>query len=205
MKRLALGIMLMTMAAGAIPAAAQEAMSPKAMEVKTAMRKLWEDHITYTRNAIISILADLKDQEAVVKRLMKNQEEIGNAIKPYYGEEAGNKLTTLLKEHISEAADVVKAAKSKNVVSLKGNQDKWKANARDIADFLADANPKWDRGKLKNMLLRHLDLTTGEVVSRLGRRWEQDINNYDNGHDHMLMFSDMLTQGIAEQFPDKFK
>lgn len=205
MKRLALGILLTALAAGTIPAAAQEAMSPKAMEVKTAMRKLWEDHITYTRNAVISILSDLKDQDAVVKRLMKNQEEIGNAIKPYYGEEAGNKLTTLLKEHISEAADVVKAAKSKNVVSLKGNQDKWKANARDISDFLADANPKWDRGKLKSMLLRHLDLTTGEVVSRLARRWEQDINNYDNGHDHMLMFSDMLVEGIAAQFPEKFK
>lgn len=39
------------------------------------------------------------------------QTDIGNAIKPFYGDEAGNKLAALLHEHIVGAANVLAAAK----------------------------------------------------------------------------------------------
>ena len=57
------------------------------------MRVLWEEHITYTRNYIISALAGLPDTDAVAQRLLRNQDDIGNAIKPFYGDAAGNKLS----------------------------------------------------------------------------------------------------------------
>jgi len=60
-----------------------------APELRITMRKLWEDHITYTRNYIISALADLLDVDAVAKRLLRNQNDIGDAIAPYYGPAAG--------------------------------------------------------------------------------------------------------------------
>src|SRR3954447_23939180 len=81
-------------------------------ELRTDMRKLWEDHITYTRNYIISALARLPDTDSVAKRLLANQDDIGNAVKPYYGDEAGQKLAALLKDHILIATEVVKAAKA---------------------------------------------------------------------------------------------
>jgi len=181
------------------------AKSASAVEVRTAMRKLWEDHITYTRNYIISALGGLGDADAVANRLMINQTDIGNAIKPYYGDAAGNKLTALLKEHINQAAKVVAAAKSGDKKALASEQAKWSANGRDIAAFLSSANPHWPKAELESMLQRHLDLTTGEVVGRLNKDWTADIKSYDEGHAHMLMFADMLTDGIAKQFPDKFK
>ena len=55
------------------------------------------------------------------------------------------------------------------------------------------------------MLQKHLDLTTGEVVGRLTKDWAKDIETYDTGHVHMLMFADMLSDGILKQFPAKFK
>jgi hypothetical protein len=173
-------------------------------ELHTAMRKLWEDHITYTRNYIISALGDLDDQKAVVDRLMKNQEDIGGAVEPYYGADAGAKLTKLLKEHISQAADVVGAAKAGDNDKLKTLQEKWSANGREIAAFLAGANPNWPKATLEEMLQKHLDLTTGEVVGRLKKDWASDISSYDKGHEHMLMFADTLSDGIIKQFPDKF-
>lgn len=178
--------------------------STPAMELRTAMRKLWEDHITYTRNYIISALANLEDANDVVDRLMQNQTDIGNAIKPVYGEEAGAGLTALLKDHIAIAAEVVAAAKANDSAALKTSSDKWNANADEIAQFLSAANPNWDKAVLKDMLYKHLAFTTGEVTSRLGKKWKEDIVFYDKGHDHMLMFADMLTDGIVKQFPDKF-
>jgi hypothetical protein len=170
-----------------------------------AMRKLWEDHITYTRNYIISEIGDLGDVPAVSKRLLKNQDDIGDAIKPYYGDDAGKKLSALLRDHIMIATEVVKAAKVNDKPALDKAQQKWGANADDIADFLSSANPNWNKSDLRDMLHKHLDLTTGEAVSRLKKDWDADIDFYDRGHVHMLMFSDMLVDGIAKQFPEKFK
>lgn len=174
-------------------------------EIKMEMRKLWEDHITYTRNYIISALADLPDGDAVATRLLKNQDDIGDAIKPYYGADAGKKLSALLRDHIMIATEVVKAAKGGDKKQLEDAQAKWSLNGKDIAAFLSDANPNWDRRDLEKMLQKHLDLTTGEVVGRLTKDWVKDIKAYDEGHIHMLMFADMLSNGIIKQFPAKFK
>jgi len=176
----------------------------KAGELKMAMRKLWEDHITYTRNYIISALAELPDTDAVAKRLLKNQDDIGDAIKPYYGENAGNKLATLLRDHILIATEVVKAAKSGKKQELTDAQKKWSGNGKDIAAFLSGANPNWSRKDLEQMMQEHLDLTTDEVAGRLKKNWAADIEAYDKGHSHMLMFADALSGGITKQFPEKF-
>lgn len=172
-------------------------------ELKLTMRKLWEDHITYTRNFIISALGDLKDTDAVAQRLLANQDEIGKAIAPFYGNEAGKKVAALLHDHILIAADVVKAAKAGKKDELAAQQDKWTKNADDIAAFLSKANSNWPEKDLKDMLHKHLALTTDEVVSRLKKDWKADIRAYDKGHVHMLMFADVLVEGIAKQFPDK--
>jgi len=99
----------------------------------------------------------------------------------------------------------VKAAKAGNKQQLDTAQKKWSANGKDIAAFLSSANPNWSKTDLEAMLQKHLDLTSGEVVGRLKKDWSADIKSYDEGHAHMLMFADTLTDGIAKQFPDKFK
>ena len=178
--------------------------SKKAIQLRLDMRKLWEDHIVYTRNFIISAIASLGDVMPVEKRLLRNQVDIGDAIKPYYGSKVGNELTKLLKEHIRLAADVVADAIANNMQKFEKDYAKWKENARDIARFLSKQNPNWSKEELKNMLFKHLKYTTGEASSRLEEDWNADIKFYDTNHVHMLMFSDVLTKGIVKQFPDKF-
>jgi len=188
-----------------MPRMGEMMLTKPAVELGQAMRKLWEDHVTFTRNFIISTLADLGDAGQVAERLLKNQDDIGNAITPLYGAEAGQKLAGLLRQHILIAADVVKAAKAGNASALDAANKKWSANADEIAAFLSAANPNWKREALADMLHKHLEYTTQEVVSRLKKDWRGDIEAYDKGHAHMLMFADMLTHGIVMQFPDRYK
>ena len=175
------------------------------VDLRLVMGKLWEDHIVYTRNYIISTLAGLDDSSAVAKRLLQNQDDIGDAIKPYYGDGAGRNLTILLRNHIVIATDVVAAAKSGKSEELANADKRWHANADEIAAFLSGVNPGWVQKDLADMLYKHLDYTTGEVVSRLKQDWTADIDFYDKGHVHILMFAGVLTDGIVKQFPEKFK
>ena len=179
--------------------------SKSAVELQNAMRQLWEEHIVYTRGFIVSSLAGLEDSGKAAERLLRNQDDIGNAIKPVYGEEAGKKLSALLRDHILIAADIVAAAKKGDNEGVAAGQKRWTANADDITVFLSGANPNWPAKDLRNMLYLHLAYTTNEVVSRLKKDWTADIEAYDKGHEHMLMFADMLTDGIVKQFPEKFK
>ncbi len=180
------------------------ACSKAGIDLRLAMRKLWEEHIVYTRNYIISALADLEDTGAVAQRLLKNQDDIGEAVKAYYGDAAGNKLAALLRDHILIATEVVKAAKMGTNEELDKADKKWHVNADEIAVFLSGANPNWSQKDLTGMLYKHLELTTGEVTSRLNKNWKADVDFYDKGHVHMLKFADALTDGIVKQFPDKF-
>jgi hypothetical protein len=206
-----LAVAVLTTLAFAVPARAMEKMKGDAVvytqsvvDLRNAMRQLWEEHIVYTRNFIISALAGLEDTDKIAERLLRNQDDIGNAIKPIYGEEAGKKLSALLRDHILIAADIVKAAKIGDNDGVTKGEKRWTENADEIAVFLSGANPNWPVQTLKNMLYTHLALTTTEVVSRIKKDWALDIEAYDKGHAHMLMFADVLTNGIVKQFPKKF-
>ena len=102
------------------------------------------------------------------------------------------------------ATEVLKAAKAGDSAQVAAQQKRWSANADEIAGLLSGANPNWQRATLRDGLQKHLDFTTQEVVSRLQKDWAGDIAAYDANHDHMLMFSDMLTDGIVRQFPARF-
>lgn len=181
------------------------AANDKQTAFQDAMRKLWEDHITWTRVFIISAVADLPDKAAATERLLQNQVDIGNAIKPYYGNAAGDKLTTLLKEHITTAAEVVGAAKANDKAKLDDANKRWVANADQIADFLSGANPNWPAADMRKMMREHLDLTTAEAVARIKGDWKADIAAYDRVHEQILHMADMLSDGIVKQHSAKFK
>lgn len=178
--------------------------STAAADLKTTMRKLWTDHTVWTRDYIIAAVDDKPDAMAAASRLMKNQEDIGNAIASYYGAAAGQQLTSLLKQHISIAVDLIKAAKAGNATAQKTADDRWQANAVDIATFLSKANPNWPKDTLVDMMKKHLSTTTAEVVARLKHDWDGDVRAYDAVYDHILMMADALSDGIVKQFPDKF-
>jgi hypothetical protein len=178
----------------------------KAVALRTDMRQLWEDHITWTRLAIISLTTGSPDTQATVGRLLRNQTDIGNAVKPFYGNGAGNELTRQLRQHILIAADVVAAAKGGDQAKLADAQTRWARNGDDIAKVLASVNQRfWKLVTMKAELRRHLKLTTDEVVARLQGNWAADVAAYDKIHVHALHMSDLLAMGIVKQFPKRFR
>ena len=180
--------------------------TPKAVALRTDMRKLWEDHITWTRLAIISLTTDSADTDATVGRLLQNQTDIGDAVKPFYGEAAGNELTRQLRLHILIAADVVAAARAGDQAELADAQARWLSNADDIAAVLNSVNPKhWELATMKAEMHKHLDLTTQEAVARLQGNWTADVAAYDQIHEHILHMSDFLSSGLVKQFPARFR
>jgi hypothetical protein len=215
MKRLLhwLGIPVVVLAVSgcASTSAEMEGMAtPRAAESRTAevfrqsMRKLWSDHVVWTRQYIVAAAQNDPSAEAAAARLLQNQVEIGDAIEPYYGAAAGDRLTNLLQDHIRIAVDLVAAAKAGDATRQSDANTRWHRNADEIATFLSSANPNWPRETLVNMLHEHLALTTQEATARLQRRWQDDVSTFDRVVAQALSLADALSEGIIQQHPQRF-
>jgi hypothetical protein len=170
------------------------------------MRKLWEQHVAWTRLTIVGFAANNPDLPATQARLLRNQADIGNAMEPYYGRAAGNRLTRLLREHITGAVAVLQAAKAGDTAALAAAKDAWYANGREIADFLNAANLRnWPRATLRSMMRTHLDQTLQEAVAQLTGDYAASVRTYDEIEDHILTMADTLSSGIIAQFPRRFR
>jgi hypothetical protein len=200
---------LLTLGSGATAATTHPASAHRATVSEQAFRgtmdRLWEEHVAWTRLAIVGFAADLPNLNATEARLLRNQVDIGNAMKPFYGNAAGARLTSLLRIHILQAVAVLKAAKAGNKGQLDAALKAWYRNAHQIAAFLSHANPRhWPLAATTMMMSDHLRLTTKEAVDELGGNWAASVRDYDRVEAEILDMSHTLAQGIIEQFPNRF-
>jgi hypothetical protein len=175
----------------------------KQRELYLAMRDLWSQHMEWTYATVTAFVSDSPGFDASVDRLLQNQKDIGDAIKPFYGKAAGNEVTALLTEHIQLAVPVLVAAKNGDDEALNEAVADWYANARRIGSFLAKANPAW-KGARK-MLKTHITQTVAYAADQLHGDYAKSIVDYDKAEGHMLMLADQLSAGIIKEFPGRFR
>ena len=125
--------------------------------------------------------------------------------KPFYGEAAGGRLTALLQDHISIAVALLEAARSGDAAAFQKADTAWYANADDIADFLARANPRyWPRDTMRTAMKEHLDQTLAEATHELTGDYAKSVADYEEIHHHILEMADLLSAGIIRAFPARF-
>ena len=178
----------------------------RALVLHDNMRALWQAHGTWTERAIVDFVGGLPDTNLVVGRLLQNQVDIGNAVKPYYGRKAGNALTALLKAHINDAVAVLAAAKSGNTEQLAKAKAAFYANGNQVAAFLHSANPAhWPLREMRQMMRTHLNQVLVLAVDQLKGNYKSAIGEYNVYIGHILDMAEMLSNGITQQFPARFR
>jgi hypothetical protein len=178
---------------------------PEQVAFHDQMRKLWEDHVTWTRLAIVTFADGSAGFNATATRLLQNQTDIGNAIKPFFGDAAGNQLSSLLHDHITIAVELLQAAKAGDTAAFNDANTRWYADANQIADFLSAANPKfWPDDVMRAAMKTHLDQTLAEASHELGADYTDSVTDYEAIHLHILAMADLLSSGIIGAFPKSF-
>jgi len=188
------------------PAAAAAGFNAKKLAFRDAMRKLWEEHVLWTRLFIVSDVFGSPDLPPTTARLLANQTDIGHAVEPFYGSANGNHLTALLKRHILLAAKILAEAKAGNAQGVKRAKRAWYANANQIAAFLHGLNPAhWPLAALRSMMHMHLSLTLTEAVDQLTGKYARSVHDFDVVENEILGMADTLSNGIIAQFPGRFR
>lgn len=170
------------------------------MQLSNAVRRLWTEHVLWTRFFIVSTAFDLPDLQPVTDRLLQNPVDFAVALKPFYGEQTAMQFSRLLTDHLLIAAQLVNAAKSGDTAQADMQRRRWYENAGDIAGFLASVNRFWNEEKWKRLLFDHLRMTENEAVFILKGQYEKGIKEYDGIQAEALQMADVMTCGIVRQF-----
>lgn len=170
------------------------------MALINKLRQLWSQHVYWTRFFIISTVDDLADLASVTNRLLQNPRDFVRVLSVFYPPEITNHFQELLTQHLLIAADLVNSSKNNEKIKAENTRKKWYANADDIAEFLSDINPYWNRQQWENMLYSHLEMTEKEVALRLDKKYEEDIDNFDNIESQAMAMADYMAGGIIQQF-----
>jgi len=170
------------------------------VRLRDSLRMLWEQHVYWTRMFIISTAFSLPDLDPVTKRLLRNPKDFEAALKPFYGDMAASRFASLLTDHLTIAAELVKAAKAGDSNAAADAEKRWYANADKIAAFLASINPFWSESEWRDMLHEHLALTKTEAVQILTKKYSESISTFDTIEKQALGMADTMAAGMAKQF-----
>lgn len=174
-------------------------------DFRVEMRNLWADHMEWTFSTVDAFFHDADGLGAKLNRLLLNQQEIGDAVMPFFGQEPGDKLAALLTEHIEDAVPVLTAAQAGDDAELAEALDEWYANAQEVGDHFAQLNPKdWAQPHMRDMWKTHITQTVDYSVALMIGDRDQALDDYQLAYDHMMDMSDLISHGIGEFFPDKF-
>lgn len=162
---------------------------------------LWEQHVVWTRMAVMAIIHDLPEKDMIIERLLRNPQDFAKALSTFYGEEAANQFAELFTKHLTIAAELVQAAKAGDNTAVTDADQRWHENAQEIAALLNKMNPNWQEDDWNAMLFEHLDLLSNNISQMLEGNYQESINGFDEIERQALEMADMMAEGIAMQFP----
>ena len=170
------------------------------LRLNNAFRKLWEQHILWTRIVISDIVFEIPERDFAITRLLRNPDDFGKQLSQFYGSSFGRDFGALMYDHLTIAAELVHAVKSGNEERFEELNRKWFKNADDMARALTSVNPYWDFETWQKMLYEHLDLVLKEATLFINCQLEENVLLFDKMEQQALEMADMMTKGIINQF-----
>ena len=170
------------------------------LNLMNELRKLWEQHVVWTRMFLISSLEELPDLEATTNRLLRNPFDFAKVLEIFYGKQKAETFRGLLEEHLTIAASIVSNAKQGNTKAVEQYSKLWYRNADQIAALLAGINPRWAEDDWRNLMYDHLRMLTDELMARLSGEYNKDIILFDMIEEQALAMADVMAAGIIKQF-----
>ena len=202
---LALGLLLILSVPSSFAAGPQLPFNTKTVDLQLVLRDLWVGHIFWVRNVVLSTrLGNMQAAKAAEEQVVKNARSIADAVIPYYGNEAADRLYGLLAGHYGAVKEYMNATFKRQAAAQKNALAALNSNAMEIADFLSSANPNWPKDALVSLLSSHGEHHVMQINDIAKKDFTAEAQLWPSMLKNIYNIADALAQGIVKQFPAKF-
>lgn len=168
------------------------------VDLKSTLRKLFTDHAVYNAFVLKSII-DGVPPDVFIKRLLVNQKDIGEELKPFIGNTKGNLITKLLTEHIKLAGECIKAA-VKGDKQIQKKIDMLFKNGDQVAAALTSINPqKLPYDITQEMFEIHNNFEVDMAMARIAKDYKKEQILYDAYYNEILDMSDHIYLALLDK------
>lgn len=179
--------------------------SPAEAAFRCNMRLLWQEHISWARMVMVSLAYDLPDQDAVISRLLQNPVDMGNILRPLYGDYIADQYTGLIKEHLELAAELITTLIAGDKEGAAAIEKTWYANGAQVSEFLSSINPYLSKQRFREMFYSHLALTQTEAAAVINKDFKKDIETFNMIAMEAQEMADMISDAIIKQYTGLFR
>lgn len=202
----ALALAVPGLASAYTAAPADAATTATLTDTKAALRDLWIGHVFWVRNVVDARFeGDNAAAAAAERQVVANAKAIAGAIEPFYGKAASDQLFTLLAGHWGAIKGYLDATYAGDKPGADAAFQALLKNADEIAVFLGGANPNLPVDALKGLLTAHGAHHVQQIGEFKAKQFDAEAKTWAAMTHHMYVIADALADGIAKQFPDKFR
>lgn len=188
---------------GRPPVDAEQPAFVEAQVLRDRMRELWIEHAFWTRSVVVSATAAQPDSAAALARLRATQGDLGALFALFYGDARADELIVLLDGYVGAMESTVAAATNGDAQALEESLTSWYGEAEAVAAALAKLGPRWAVGDLDLALRNQVEGTVAELTARIEGDWQGDRLAFDGLVLQGRELADLLSNGLAAQFPDR--
>ncbi len=170
------------------------------LNLLNVLRKLWSDQDIWIRSFIQGKDTESDDLQAVAVELLRNAEQLANVLRQFYGDETANSFDRLLSYHVFITFQVIDAIKKGFPRSIEQQRERWYDAADDIAQFLSEINPIWQKAVWQEMLYNHMNIIENVAVLIFTNQFQESIDKYYEMQNESLRMGDIMAYGLIEQF-----
>jgi hypothetical protein len=186
-------------------ASSPDCISAKQAATQAALRDLWVEHVFWIRSYVVASKdGNQMERKVAVEQVLANAGSISSAIAGFYGKPAGDQMLTLLAGHWGAVKEYSDATFDHGGKGQQEATAKLIANAKQIAAFLAKANPNLPESTLVGLLSAHGAHHIAQIQQISKGDYAAEARTWSEMRSHMFAIADALTGGLAKQFPDKF-
>jgi hypothetical protein len=190
----------------AVPTAAAAAtISVKQAATRAVMRDLWVEHVFWIRSYVTASAANNPGlKQVAADQVVENAKAIAGAVGSFYGKPAGDRMLALLAGHWGAVKAHADATLAGDARAQQAATATMLANAKEIAAFLAKANPNLPEATLVGLLSAHGAHHIAQNGQIAKGDYAGEAKTWAAMRIHMFTIADALADALAKQFPAKF-
>ena len=172
----------------------------KQITLLSNLRRVWAQHVWWSRLYILSIVYDLPYQDLIFNRTLRNSSDFFRFLERFYTPKQLKPIETLFEEYNKTKSTYLYNKVAGNSYAASIYRKRWYEIADQLADLMYQLNPFLPPSRSKPLIYSLIEGTDSQVENMLIGQTEKEIMFFDMIELEAYEFADFIATGMMSHF-----